>query len=270
MNRLKFKLNQALKVGEYSIPYDAELTNQENQIAGSGIRKESKLRSFIKTVLYPVYSLRNYLLVDGFVERKTGKLIKKYIRDNTVFLEVGCGNMSLRRFLPRNLFYNAIDISLSEFILRRILREGERINVALCSATRISLDSSTVSLIVSTEVLEHIPAIDIALSDIYRVLKPEGILIVSIPNNYCYKYHKKGPHSEHVNNWTFYEFKEYMNQHGFKCLEGCMMGYWIPLPLWLTKTSYQLPISSKEEFYNTNFFFVFQKPKKELSSRNSG
>ncbi len=207
MNRLKFKLNQSLKVGDYSIPYDPELTYQKNQIAGSAIRKESKLRSFIKTVLYPVYSLRNYLLVDGFVERKIGKLIKKYIRDNTVFLEVGCGNMSLRRFLLRNLCYNAIDISLSEFILKRVLREGERINIALCSAIRISLDSSTVSLIVSTEVLEHIPVIDKALSDIYRVLKPEGILIVSIPNNYCYKYHKKGPHSEHVNIGLFMSLK---------------------------------------------------------------
>jgi hypothetical protein len=79
MNRLKSELNQSLKVGDYSIPYDPELTNQENRIAGSGIRKEAKLRSFIKTVLYPVFSLRNYLLVDGFVERKISKLIKKYI-----------------------------------------------------------------------------------------------------------------------------------------------------------------------------------------------
>lgn len=259
MNRLGFKLNQTLKVGDYNVLYDPKLSDQKNQIAESGIRRDSKLKGFIKTILWPAFSLRSYLLVDGFIKIEVGKLIKKYIRDDTIFLEVGCGNMSLRRFLPKSLCYSAFDISLSEFQLKRALREGERINIALFSATTIPLDSSTVSLIVSTGVFEHILDIDKALSEIYRVLKPEGILIVRIPNNYCYKYQKKGPHPEHVTNWSFNGFKEYMNQHSFKCLEGYMKGYWIPLPLWLTKISYQLPIVSKEEFYNTDFFFVFQK-----------
>ena len=262
MNRLKFKLNQILKIEDYSITYDSKLLNQKNQITGLEIKKDSKIKGFIKTILWPVFSLRNNLLVDGFIEREAGKLIKKYIKEDTVFLEVGCGDMSLRRFLPKNLCYNAFDISLSEFHLKRVLREGQRINIALFSATRIPLDPSAVSLIVITEVFEHILDINQAVSEIYRILKLKGILIASIPNNYCYKYKRKGPNSEHINNWTFDEFKEYMNQNGFKCLEGYMIGYWIPLPLWITKTSYQLPISSKKEFYNTNFIYAFQKMKR--------
>ncbi len=40
-----------------------------------------------------------------------------------------------------------------------------------------------------------------------------------------------------------------------------MRGYWIPLTILPGKASYQLPISSKNEFYNTNFFLVFKKLK---------
>jgi len=40
-----------------------------------------------------------------------------------------------------------------------------------------------------------------------------------------------------------------------------MKGFWIPITISPGKASYQLPISSKNEFYNTNFFFVFKKPK---------
>ncbi len=248
--KLDFRLNKTLKVKNFTIPYDPQLPNPKNKVFDSAIRRDSKLKS-----------IRNYLLVDGFIKREAGKLIKKFLRHNTEFLDIGCGDMSLMRFLPRNFWYNAIDISLSEFHLKRVLNKREKINVALASATSIPLDSTSISLAVSTEVLEHIPDIDKALSELYRILKPGGILIISIPNNYCYKYQKKGPHPDHVNNWTFNEFKEYMINQGFKYLEGYLKGFWIPLKIMPGKASCQLPISSKSEFYNTNFFFVFKKPK---------
>lgn len=257
--KLNFKLNKALKVKNFIIPYDPQLPNLKNKIFDSTMRKGSKFKSIIKTIICQEVFLRNYLLVDGFIKREVGKLVKKFLIHNTVFLDIGCGDLSLVRFLPRNLWYNAIDISLSEFHLKRVLNRRERINVALASATSIPLDSNSISLAVSTEVLEHIQDIDKALSEIYRILKPGGIFIISIPNNYCYKYQKKGPHPEHINNWTFKQFKEYMIHKGFIYLEGYMRGFWIPLTILPGKASYQLPISSKNEFYNTNFFFVFKK-----------
>ncbi len=259
--KLDFKLNKTLKVRNFILPYDPKLPNLKNKVFDSAIIKDSRFKSIINTIIYPEVFLRNYLLVDGFIKREVGKLIKKYLRHNTVFLDIGCGDMSLVRFLPRNLWYNAIDISLSEFRPKRVLNKRRRINVALASAISIPLDSTSISLAVSTEVLEHIPDIEKALSEIYRILKPEGIFIISIPNNYCYKYQKKGSHPDHWNNWTFDEFKEYMLHKGFIYLEGHMKGLWIPFTILLGKASYQLPISSKNEFFNTNFFFVFKKPK---------
>ena len=102
------------------------------------------------------------------------------------------------------------------------------------------------------------PEIDTAVNEIRRTAMPGAVFICSIPNNYCYKYDKKGPHTGHINNWTYDGFIEYMKKNGFELIDGFMKGKWIPFPLWMTKTSYQLPISSKSEYHNTNFFYVFK------------
>ena len=166
--------------------------------------------------------------------------------------------MSLRRYLPRNIYYNAHDLLFSEFQLKRVLKAGNRINIAIASATKIPLGSNFASLIVSTECFEHIENVDLAMDEIHRVSVGGAKLICSIPNNYCYKYHKKGPHTEHINNWSYNGFIEFMASHNYKFLNGYMKGFWIPLPLWLTKKSFQLPISSTDEYYNTNFFYIFE------------
>lgn len=46
----------------------------------------------------------------------------------------------------------------------------------------IPLPNNSFDVIVCSEVLEHIPDIDRAVREIYRIIKPSGILIVSSPN----------------------------------------------------------------------------------------
>lgn len=256
MNYLKWKTDKTISVGKFRVPYAENIFEKSNQVVG--IRKDSKLKLHFKTILWPLVKLRDDLLVDGFIKREIGKWIKEFANEDTVFCEVGCGNMGLLRYMPHNIYYNAFDISFSEFHLRRILKKRNNINVALTSATEIPLEANSVSLVVTTECFEHIPEIDKAVSEIYRVAMPAAKLLCSIPNNYCCKYQKKGPHPDHVNNWGYDEFKKFMSSRGFKFIRGHMKGLWVPLPLWLTKISYQLSISSKNEYYNTNFFYIFE------------
>ncbi len=257
MRKIEWATDHCVVVGKHRVSYVTNLEAGYNQ--GCGVKRDSKTRLFFKSLLYPVYKIRNYLVVDGFIEYQIGRLITKYISDDTLFLEIGCGDMSLRRFLPKSVSYNALDLELSEFQLRRNLRKRGAISIVLASATDIPAPSGIVSLIVSTETFEHIPKINKALEEISRVASPKATLICSIPNNCCYKYEKKGPHRGHVNDWTFDEFTHLMKLHSFELVEGFMKGWWIPLPKWLTRQSYQLPFSSECEYYNTNFFYVFRK-----------
>ena len=256
MDKVKWLTNKYRYVENYKIPCAEKLQRQDNQVAG--IRCDNKVKRFIKMIIWPFFELKNFLFCDGFIEHCIGRWIRELSKDNKIYLEIGCGDMSLIRYLPDNICYNAFDLSLSEFHLRRVLSKKRNVNIALASATDIPLEPNSASLLVSTECFEHIPNIENAIKEIHRIAKPHAMLVCSIPNNYCYKYQKKGPHPEHINNWTYEGFIKFMISHKFKLLKSCMKGFWIPLPLWLTMTSYQLPISLKKEFYNTNFFYMFE------------
>lgn len=256
MNRLTWQTKASVSVGHYEFPCAEGLMDYPNNQAG--IRRDSKTKLMVKSFFWPLFSLREDLLINGFIQRTVGEWIRKLVNQNIVFLEVGCGNMSLRKYLPPTVCYNAFDLSLSEFHLRRVLKMGGNSNIALATATDIPLKSDSVNLIASTEVFEHIPEIDKAMAEILRVAMRGAKLVCSISNNLCYKYQQKGPHPDHVNSWSYEEFIRFMDSHGFKLLKGLKKGYWIPLPAWLTKASYQLPLAPRDEFYCTNFFYKFE------------
>lgn len=250
MNRLEWRVIRRICFCERAIPAGDEVGQHP-------IRHDNWLKLLMKRVAWYPFYLRNELLTDGFIIRHVGRWVRHMTNPDTIFLDIGCGDMMLNKYLPRSIVYNAFDVSFSEFHLRRMLNKGN-VNLAFASATCIPLNCCSVNLIAATEVLEHIDDVDSAIKEIYRVAKRGAILLISIPNNHCHKYQKKGPHPDHCNSWRYDEFVDFICSFGFRLVEGSMKGFWMPLPLKITKTSYQLPITSNKEFYNTNFFFVFE------------
>lgn len=219
--------------------------------------------SFIRKllpVLKPLDHYRNYVFVDGFVYKIIGNWIRDNISEDTTFLDIGCGDLILKRQLPKHVIYNAFDIRFSEYVLDLAVRL-DSVNIAIASATKIPLKSNQVSMITSTNVLEHIPEIDRALEEINRIAKPDSLFLVCIPNNYCYKYFVKGQHEDHCNSWTYDGFINYVESFGFQIVEGLKKGWWIPFSKNIGNTSYHIPITSSHEYYNTCFFYVFKTQK---------
>ncbi len=86
-------------------------------------------------------------------------------------LDVGCGMQPYRQFL---------DATKTEYI--GIDREGPLSQPTLIGdAERIPLADSSVDVVISTQVLEHLPNPALALSEALRVLRPGGRLILSVP-----------------------------------------------------------------------------------------
>lgn len=223
----------------------------------TGIKTDTRWWQVIKFFTWHPYRIFANLFIDGFIRRVIKRFLNEYLESQSVFLEIGCGDMEFRKYLPDSLTYNAIDISLSEFHLKRVLKE-KRVNICLASATNIPLPSNSVSLVVSTECFGHIENVEDALIEIHRVAIPGAKLICSISNGFCYKYQKKGKHPNQLHLWSYQSFISLMESIGYKMIKGSMCGYWIPMPKWLGHISFHLPISSKEEKFNTNFFFVFE------------
>lgn len=255
--KIDWHTTKILQVGPHGVPLALDLEEGNGQ--GAGVRYDSPLKLALKRVVWPAKKLHDKILVDGFIEREIGKLIEKYQRPGDTYLEVGCGDMKLSRFVPKGVYYNALDISFSEFHLRRVLAGAERINPVVATATSIPADTGSASLIFVTETFDCIPDINAALEEIRRVSSHNARLICSIPNGNCYKYAVKGdaPFTRHK--WSFDEFVEFMSAYDFRYKVGFQKGYWIRMPFWLTDVSYHLPIRNSREDLNVNFFFVFDR-----------
>ena len=240
------------KVGDLEVPLN--LPDD-----GDCIVRNLPLPGLLYWILKKPFRLRNRLLVDGYIERNIGKWINRYSRENDVILDVGCGDMRLYKYVPRNRYYYALDISMNELFLRgELSNKKTNLYFAFASAIDIPLESDTVDVVTCIEVLEHIVGYMDAVREIWRVIKPNGLFLVSIPNNYGYKYTIKGQHRDHHHAWSYEEFGNIMKSSNFDLVESFMIGRWLRLPLWLTKTSYQLPLRSKNEFYNSNFLYAFR------------
>jgi SAM-dependent methyltransferase len=71
---------------------------------------------------------------------------------------------------------------------------GRYPNVHIVSPLQnIPYKESSVNLVVSNSVLEHIENYEAAINEIYRVLKPGGYLYLSVPN-FCMRHHKYDYH----------------------------------------------------------------------------
>lgn len=81
-------------------------------------------------------------------------------------------------FVQRN---NKVDIIGSEY-LGIDISSGETINnIRHEDALQLSFNNDSFDLILSNDVYEHVPDINKAIQEVYRVLKPKGKLLFSIP-----------------------------------------------------------------------------------------
>lgn len=97
---------------------------------------------------------------------------------NKVVLEIGSG-LGFHAELLSKKFKKVITIDLTEYSVaitkkRMQLKNIENVDVICCSATEIPLEDQSVDFVWSWGVLHHIPDINMAISEIERILKLNG------------------------------------------------------------------------------------------------
>jgi len=95
-------------------------------------------------------------------------------------LDVGCGDGFLARVAFGEKLEAGIDLDAGE--VGRATKNGSYQKALCASATDMPFPNRSFKTVVSNCVLEHIPDIDKALSEIHRVLKPKGRLLITVPS----------------------------------------------------------------------------------------
>jgi SAM-dependent methyltransferase len=91
-------------------------------------------------------------------------------------LDVGCGEMPYRSFLPRSVRYTGIDVPQASAFSMHGNEE-----VVPFDGFSIPFPDASFDTLLCTEVLEHSPEPAALIKEMERVLKPGGILIATVP-----------------------------------------------------------------------------------------
>jgi len=158
-------------------------------------------------------------------------LLNPFLKNNVKLLDIGCYTADLLKLLPKYIDYYGIDYD--ETALEIAKKRGAKVIKLDLENEQIPLNQKF-DIIVCTEILEHLKDPEKILIQIKRLLKEEGVVIISLPNE-CTIYHRlkvlfgKGidgtgfaPHY-HLHFPTMKQNTEFVSKH-FEIIKKC---YWI-------------------------------------------
>jgi SAM-dependent methyltransferase len=147
---------------------------------------------------------------EGMRFRRAAALAR--VLPRSAVLDVGARDAGLRAFLPEAVRYQGVDIA-PEFASRSVMIRD--VSKGLPFADE-SFDYAFM-----LEVLEHVPFPFQTLTEIHRVLRPVGVLVVSVPNPYHVKeiiwnLFRIADRQGHIYSWTRQTMTRLADMVGFR------------------------------------------------------
>ncbi len=169
---------------------------------------------FGNTILHPQFIMLSYT-------KEAEKEIAKNARDKDL-IDIGCGRMPYRKSLESKVkSYVGVDHpKISELYTSDIKPD------VFCDITKkIPLKDSSFDLAIMLEVLEYLENPKKTFSEIYRLLRPNGILIFTVP--FLYPLHDM-PYDR--NRYTNTQIKTFLLKSNFEILklkvQGNFLSFW--------------------------------------------
>ena len=103
------------------------------------------------------------------------------IKPDKKYLEVGCGSGSIAAFLKAE-GGTVIASDISQVAVDHASQRHPDIEFRAHPAEELPYESRSFDIVISFDVLEHIPDVDQHLMEVYRVLKPGGYYLFQTPN----------------------------------------------------------------------------------------
>ena len=120
-----------------------------------------------------------------YVEKMRAKTIVKLanVSKHDSVIDVGCGEGYILSLLPKAK--KSIGLDISKVALNRakkFLQNRKDIELLLGDGQNIRFEDDSFDVVICSEMLEHIPNPHAVIKELHRILKPNGNLVVSIPD----------------------------------------------------------------------------------------
>jgi SAM-dependent methyltransferase len=163
----------------------------------------------------------------GYLYSWTSKNVEAIAKGRPLsILDAACGDGILRSHLPARHGYIGMDFST------RPLLRAQRYHPARyyrADLNHIPFPSETFDVVVSLQALQYVSRPEFVLAEIARVLTADGRLLLTVPNEECFKYRWQG--IPHIQLQKFnHETIELLLSRNFRVEKLVAQGIWVPLP----------------------------------------
>lgn len=158
-----------------------------------------------------------------YVYKKAAELAGQM--ENCSFVDIGCGypRKAKEIILPVVNDITLVDQPSMKELIEEQFSEMKFVPLNL-EEVGVALEARF-NCVVCADVIEHLLDPDILLSFIRKVLSPDGVAIISTPERDALRGTNclSSPMEEHVREWNYKEFAEYLSLGGFEVLEHICM-----------------------------------------------
>ena len=157
---------------------------------------------------------KNPFRFNAFVAARYQQVIKALpTGENLKILDVGCGDGVLVAMIARDQTARVTGIDTDadslEAAKNRLAAFGDRVQLVEASGYSLPFEDNVFDVVVAAEMIEHLQYIDGLLTEIKRVLKPGGLVIITTP----VKLFDKPEDPMHVQEFTPRELKQVLAKH---------------------------------------------------------
>lgn len=151
---------------------------------------------------------------DLYNEHLVRYLFSQQFTAGKTVLDLGCGvgyGSSLTARIAAKVI--SVDVSFEAVTYARENFSSAKLHYLVTDATLLSLASNCIDVVLCFEVIEHLIRQESLLEEARRVLKPEGIVVVSTPNRVFYTEERRLANPYHTREFSFGEFRELLERY---------------------------------------------------------
>ena len=177
-----------------------------------------KLRNSLESADYDARAFYSLIPMQRYWQRARHHIVTSWARGAGLTLDAGCGSSMIVQSLTNVI---ALDYS---FAKTRFLRHFS-IPAVRASAFALPFRDETFDCVVSSQVIEHIPRDQVLFDEMWRVLRPGGMLIIGTPDYATWQWRTIEPlygmlmpwayKDEHITHYTREDLARTVERMGF-------------------------------------------------------